>query len=232
MYPITSILSFIYVSTVTCWRGRDSSVGIATRYGLDGPGIESRWGARFSVPVQTGRRAHPASCTVGTGTFPGVKRPGCGVVHPPPSSAEVEGRVELYICSPSGSSWPLLGRTLPLPLLSPVGSVSMCAIYQRMLWNLPPPPPPLSGQISARKTGIVPRNTDTKMFLCLSVINSHIITPALSLKMSHTWQCHYSKHCSKTYPPQHKGVCCVFFSFLDPQFKGRCRSPVAALPKG
>jgi hypothetical protein len=24
--------------------GRDSVVGIATRYGLDGPGIESRWG--------------------------------------------------------------------------------------------------------------------------------------------------------------------------------------------
>ena len=24
--------------------GRDDSVGIATRYGLDGPGIESRWG--------------------------------------------------------------------------------------------------------------------------------------------------------------------------------------------
>jgi hypothetical protein len=24
-------------------RARDSSVGIATRYGLDGPGIESRW---------------------------------------------------------------------------------------------------------------------------------------------------------------------------------------------
>jgi hypothetical protein len=26
------------------WMGRDSSVGIITRYGLDGPGIESRWG--------------------------------------------------------------------------------------------------------------------------------------------------------------------------------------------
>ena len=26
--------------------GRDSSVGIATRYGLDGPGIESQWGGR------------------------------------------------------------------------------------------------------------------------------------------------------------------------------------------
>ena len=31
-----------------------SSVGTATRYGLDGPGIESRCGATFSAPVQTG----------------------------------------------------------------------------------------------------------------------------------------------------------------------------------
>jgi hypothetical protein len=30
---------------------RDSSVGIATRYGLDGPGIEYRLWTRFSVPV-------------------------------------------------------------------------------------------------------------------------------------------------------------------------------------
>ena len=50
-----------------------SVVGIATGYGLDGPGIEFRWGARFSAPVQTGPGAHPASCTVGTGSFPGVK---------------------------------------------------------------------------------------------------------------------------------------------------------------
>ena len=27
--------------------GRDSAVGIATRYGLDGPGIKSRWGRDF-----------------------------------------------------------------------------------------------------------------------------------------------------------------------------------------
>ena len=50
-----------------------SSVGIATGYGLDGPEIESRWGARFSSPVQTDPGAHPASCTVRTGSFPGVK---------------------------------------------------------------------------------------------------------------------------------------------------------------
>ena len=30
--------------------GRDGSVGIATRYGLDGPGIESRWGWDFPHP--------------------------------------------------------------------------------------------------------------------------------------------------------------------------------------
>jgi hypothetical protein len=68
--------------------GRDSSVGIAIRYRLDGPGIESRWGARFSGSVQTGPGAHPASYTVppiqwGTGSFPGVKRPERGVDHPP-----------------------------------------------------------------------------------------------------------------------------------------------------
>jgi hypothetical protein len=50
----------IYISNYLT-AGRDSSVGIATRYGLHGPGIESRWGARFSAPVQTGPGAHPAS---------------------------------------------------------------------------------------------------------------------------------------------------------------------------
>jgi hypothetical protein len=49
------------------------TVGIATGYGLDGSEIESRWGARFSTPVQTGPGAHPASCTMGTGSFPRVK---------------------------------------------------------------------------------------------------------------------------------------------------------------
>ena len=32
--------------------GRDSSVGIATRYGLDGPGIESLWGRGFPHPFR------------------------------------------------------------------------------------------------------------------------------------------------------------------------------------
>jgi hypothetical protein len=40
--------------------GWGNSVGTATRYRLDGPGIESQWG-RFSAPVQTGPGAHPTS---------------------------------------------------------------------------------------------------------------------------------------------------------------------------
>jgi len=90
-------------------RSRDGSVGIATRYGLDGPGIEFRWGARFSAPVQTSPGAHPASCTMGTGSFLGVKRPGRGFDHPPLSSAEVQEGVELYLYSPSEPPWPVLG---------------------------------------------------------------------------------------------------------------------------
>jgi len=83
--------------------------GIATRYELDGPGIEFPVMARFSAPVQTGPEAHPVSYTMDTGSFLGVKLPGRGVHHPPPSSAEVKERVELHLYSPSGPSSPVLG---------------------------------------------------------------------------------------------------------------------------
>jgi len=57
------------------------AVGIATGYGLDVPGIESRWGRDF--PVQTGPEFHPASCTTGTGPFPGLSNQGVALTtHP------------------------------------------------------------------------------------------------------------------------------------------------------
>ena len=72
--------------------------------------------ARSSVPVQTGPGAHRVSCTLGAGfLFRGEKLPGCGVNHPLPSSSEVKEKVVLYLCSPSGPSWPVLGPTLSLP---------------------------------------------------------------------------------------------------------------------
>jgi len=93
------------------FAGRDSWVSIGARYGLDGPGIEARGGggARFSAPVQTVSAAHPASYTIGTRSFPGVKPPGRGVDHPPPSSTGVKERVGLYLYSLSGPSWRVLG---------------------------------------------------------------------------------------------------------------------------
>ena len=72
---------------------RDSVVGVATRYGMDGPDIESRWRARFSSPVQTSSDTHPDTYTMDTGSFPAVKRPGRGDDYTPPSSAEVKERV-------------------------------------------------------------------------------------------------------------------------------------------
>jgi len=40
-------------------------------------------GARFPAPVQTASEAHPASYRMGTGSFPGIKRPGHAVDLPP-----------------------------------------------------------------------------------------------------------------------------------------------------
>jgi len=66
-------------------------------------------GARFSAPVQRGPEAHPASYTMGTGSFLGLKQSGRGVDHPTPSSFEVKERVGLHLYSPSGPLWPVLG---------------------------------------------------------------------------------------------------------------------------
>jgi hypothetical protein len=116
IYTHTHTHTYIYIYIYIYIVDRVNSFGIATRYWLEGPGIESRWGARFSAPVHTGPWAHPASYVMGTGCFPGS-----GIDHPPPSSTEVEKRVDLCIYSyfPSGASWPL-----NLPLSSYVAYVS------------------------------------------------------------------------------------------------------------
>ena len=88
-------------------------ISLSTRYsnslrtGRSGDRISV--GTSYSAPVQTGPGAYPASCTVGTESFLGVKRPGRGVVHPPLCSPEVKERVELYLCFTSGPLWPVLG---------------------------------------------------------------------------------------------------------------------------
>ena len=94
--------------------GRDSSVGRATRYGLDS-WIESRWGQNFPHPSSPA--LEPIQPPIKwVPVFPGFKeRPERDVDHPPASSDEVKERVELYLYSPSRPSWPVLGWILSLP---------------------------------------------------------------------------------------------------------------------
>ena len=66
----------------TCTSGPGSSVGIATELQAGRSGDRILVGVRFSAPVQTGPGAYPASCTMGTVSFPRVQS-GRGVTpHP------------------------------------------------------------------------------------------------------------------------------------------------------
>jgi hypothetical protein len=102
---------YIVFHTLCHWStstGRNSSVGIASRYGLEGPGIDSRWEARFSAHVQTGCGPLSLLYNGHQVSFPGVKWSGRGVDQPPPASAEVKEIVELmrvYIGIVTGSSY-------------------------------------------------------------------------------------------------------------------------------
>ena len=78
------LFNVVYVMKGPGWLRRYSD---SLRAGLSGDRIPM--GASFSAPVQTGPEAYPVSYTMGTGSFPGVKRPGRGADNPPHLSAEV-----------------------------------------------------------------------------------------------------------------------------------------------
>ena len=84
--------------------------------GLDGPGIETRWGREFPHPSRPALRPTLPPIQWVPGLSRGQSGRGVALTTHSPSGAEVERRVELYIYSPSGPSWPVLGLTLPLPL--------------------------------------------------------------------------------------------------------------------
>jgi hypothetical protein len=121
--------NFFFSIAVSLWAS------IATHYGLDGPGIESQWGGEIFRTRPERPWGHPA--TLGTRSSLGVKLLGCGIDHPPPPSiAEVKERVELYLYSPSGPLWPVLGRTLTLPLLFTLREEKYIEkVKKRCLWN-------------------------------------------------------------------------------------------------
>jgi len=79
---VTSYILFIIVIHIKIWAGIAQSIQrLATGWTVQvsNPGR----GARFSAPVQTGPGATQSPYTMGTGSFPGVKRLGRGVFHPP-----------------------------------------------------------------------------------------------------------------------------------------------------
>jgi hypothetical protein len=102
-------------------RGPGSVVGITTGYGLDGPGVESRWGGETSGTCPDRLWGPPSLLYNGYRVFPGGKeRLGRDAGPSPPSSAVGHERVELYLYSPYGlyglygTSVPVQGCTLPL----------------------------------------------------------------------------------------------------------------------
>ena len=78
--------------------GWDSAVATATRCGLDGPGIKSRWGQDFpqTSRLDLGSIQPPAQWV--PGFFPGGKAAGAWRYQSPPSSGEVKERVERRVC--------------------------------------------------------------------------------------------------------------------------------------
>jgi len=117
-FPLDLIILIGYGAVYTSWR----SPIMPTRYGVDGPGIESR--RRRDIPQLSRPALGPTKPPVQwvSGIFPGVKRSEGGVHYPTSSGAEVKENVEPYLYSPSGASWSFIGRTLPF--------TSLCTFFQ------------------------------------------------------------------------------------------------------
>ena len=143
--------------------GPDSSVGIATGYRLDGPGIESRWARDFSHLSRPALRTNPASCIMGTGSFPGVK----------------SGRGVTLTFHPLLVPWSWKSRAIPLlPLwaVRPVQSLSACTKVHFTLYISSS----CSGRIRFDSCSLYPQNEigpsiSSSVVLCVFVLLVYIV---------------------------------------------------------
>ena len=102
VYVYIYIYIYIYIGVRIAWSVQRFAMDLTVR------GSNSGGGEIFHTRP-AGPGAHPASCKMGDGSLPGVKRPGYSVDDPPLSSTEVKERVLLYLYFPSGSQCPVLG---------------------------------------------------------------------------------------------------------------------------
>jgi hypothetical protein len=89
--------------------GLDSSVGIATTLGAGWSGVRIPVKANFPHPFRQTLGSTQLPLKWVPGLFPRVKGLERGVYHTSPSSTEVEGKVELYLYSPSVPLWQVIG---------------------------------------------------------------------------------------------------------------------------
>jgi len=70
LYTYVCRLAAVFFARLSIlWVSPDSVFDIATRYGLDRPGIESQWGRYLPHPSRLAPGAHPTSYTMGTGSL-------------------------------------------------------------------------------------------------------------------------------------------------------------------
>jgi len=84
---------------------------------MDDSGFESRWERDF--PYQSRPPPNPTQAPVrgAPGLFPWGKPAGAWFKPTLPSSAEAKGRLELFLYTPSGPSWPIIDGLHLLPLI-------------------------------------------------------------------------------------------------------------------
>jgi hypothetical protein len=102
----------LFITAILRWS-RDSSVGIVTRYGLGRSGVRITVGGEI-FRTRPDRLWSPSNLLYNgyRVSFPGVKRPGCSVDHPPNLAPRLMKEYSNTSTPPSGPSWHVLGWNL------------------------------------------------------------------------------------------------------------------------
>ena len=212
-FPLYNFLSKIFIFSLCC--GPSGSVGIATGYGQNGPGIEFRCGSEI-FRTYPGRPWGPPSLLYnGYRLLPGRKeRPGRAADHSPPSSAVVKKEQSYTSTPPMGCTactepQCLYSRAIPLlPLwaVRPVQSLSACTVelylYSYVLYRASVPvqysytPTPSMGRTACIEPQCLYSRAIPLLPLCIirpvqslsACTRVHFTSIFTSVNQSHSWE--------------------------------------------